>query len=391
MSIVNFGRYEIRRELGRGAMGLVYEAYDPVQDQEVALKVMAINPGASPDSRKRQLERFQREARALALLSHPNVVQVLDRGEIEGRHYFSMELVRGTNLRDRLQFQGPLSVPEIVRLSLDLCSALEHIHAAGVIHRDVKPDNVMLLPDGSARLMDFGIAQIITEAASAPPGGFQGSPAYMSPEQVSGLGVDYRTDLYSLGITIYEAATGRRAVEGDSIPVITHRVVHEYPAPPVGLPPFLQGILMRALQKDPAHRYQSAAVLAEDIHLGRMPAPLAPAPPPAPYANPGYHAPAYARPERTYMGVEPEPPLPPIPTPAPASLAAPTVDIPSIAAFILPGSEAPAAAPRVSCRMHPSVAGTSQCANCGHPMCYTCTLEVPGRGIICRTCAFGRR
>lgn len=381
MSIVNFGRYEIRRELGRGAMGLVYEAHDPVTASDLALKVMAVNPSATPDSRKRQLERFQREARALSFLSHPNVVRVLDQGEIEGRHFFSMELVRGTNLRDRLQFQGPLSLPEIVRLTLDLCGALEHIHTAGVIHRDVKPDNIMLLPDGSAKLMDFGIAQIISEAASAPPGGFQGSPAYMSPEQVSGLGVDYRTDLYSLGITLYEAATGRRAVEGDSIPVITHRVVHEYPPPPVGLPPFVQGILMRALQKDPAHRYQSAAILAEDIQSGRMPAPLAPAPPPQ----------YYAAPERTYLGIEPEPFAPPAYASPPLAVSPVPMGQPTVTEFVLPDNSYLAREVRVFCHMHPAVTGTSHCVSCGRPICYTCTLEVPGRGIICRTCAFGAR
>jgi serine/threonine-protein kinase len=368
-------------------MGLVYEAFDPVEGTEVALKVMAVNPSATPDSRRRQLERFQREARALAALSHPNVVHVLSSGEVEGRHYFSMELVRGTNLRDRLQFQGPLSVPEIMRLALDLCAALEHIHAAGVVHRDVKPDNIMLMPDGSAKLMDFGIAQIVGEAASAPPGGFQGSPAYMSPEQVAGLGVDYRTDIYSLAITLYEASTGRRAVEGDSIPVITHRVVHEYPPAPVGLPPFLQGILMRGLQKDPGHRYQSAAIMAEDVQNGRMPSAPVPAPPPA-----------YTPPERTYLGVAPEPPTPdyyPAPTPAESSqfspfAAPPVASVPAVSEFVLPGGQAPEQV-RSGCRMHPKVASAARCAQCGFPMCYTCTLEVPGRGVICRNCAFGPR
>ena len=387
MSIVNFGRYEIRRELGRGAMGLVYEAFDPVEDTEVALKVMAVNPGASPDSRRRQLERFQREARALSALSHPNVVHVLDAGEVEGRHYFSMELVRGTNLRDRLQFQGPLSVPEIVRLALDVCGALEHIHAAGVVHRDVKPDNIMLMPDGSAKLMDFGIAQIMTEADSAPPGGFQGSPAYMSPEQVAGIGVDYRTDIYSLAITLYEAATGRRAVEGDSIPSITHRVVHEYPPAPVGLPPFLQGILMRALQKDPGHRYQSATIMAEDVWNGRMPsASVQPA------------TPSYSRPEPTYLGVEPEPAPTAFPIPDASNVPAQFSPFsapshggsPSVSEFVLPSAPEPGTV-KVGCRTHPAIAGATQCAQCGYPMCYTCTLEVPGRGVICRTCAFGPR
>jgi serine/threonine protein kinase len=365
MSNVTFGRYEIRRELGRGAMGVVYEAHDPVRGIEVALKVMTVNPSASPDSRKRQLNRFLREARALLELEHPGVVRAFDQGEIDGRHYFSMELVRGTNLRDRLQFQGPLSLPELTRLGLELCEALEHIHQHGVVHRDVKPDNVMLLPDGSAKLMDFGIAQVHGESDSAPVGGFQGSPAYMSPEQVSGLGVDARTDIYSLGITLYEAATGRRAVEGESIPVITHRIAHEYPPAPVGLPPYFQGILMRAITKDPAHRYQSARVMAEDIRAGRMPGAVNP--PPA----------AYARQAPTYLGAQTGS--------TPAS---------TVTDFVLPGMEAapPSRAEgRPACRMHPRVAGVALCVSCKHPMCYTCTLEVPGRGVICRACAFSPR
>jgi serine/threonine-protein kinase len=374
MSSVNFGRYEIRRELGRGAMGVVYEAEDPVRGVDVALKVMTVNPNAAPDSRKRQLERFEREARALGRLSHPNVVAVFEQGEVEGRQFFSMELVRGTNLRDRLQFQGALSVPELLRLVLDIGAALDHIHTRGVVHRDVKPDNIMLLPDGSAKLMDFGIAQLHDETGSAPPGGFQGSPAYMSPEQVSGLGVDARTDIYSLAVTLYEAATGRRAVEGDSIPVITSRVLQEFPPPPVGLPPFLQGILMRALQKNPADRYQSTRTLMEDIRAGRMPQAQAPPPPP----------PARPAPERTYFGTPP------------AGYPSPVAGGPRVTEFLLPGHDPnapgePQAAGRPACRMHPGVAGVALCTSCGHPMCYTCSLEVPGRGVICRTCAFGRR
>jgi serine/threonine-protein kinase len=365
MSNVTFGRYEIRRELGRGAMGVVYEAHDPVRGVDVALKVMTVNPSASPDSRRRQLSRFLREARALSELEHPGVVRAFDQGEVEGRHYFSMELVRGTTLRDRLQFQGPLSVPELTRLAVDLCTALEHIHQHGVVHRDVKPDNVMLMPDGSAKLMDFGIAQVHEDADSAPSGGFQGSPAYMSPEQVSGTGVDARTDVYSLAVTLYEAATGRRAVEGDSIPVITHRVAHEYPPAPVGLPPFFQGVLMRALTKDPFQRYQSARMMGEDIQAGRMPSSLVVAPV------------SYVRSEPAYLGADLEPP-----------------HQPTVTDFVLPDAGFASPPPRDArppCRLHPRVPGAALCVSCQQPMCYTCTLEVPGRGVICRACAFGPR
>jgi len=378
MSSVTFGRYEIRRELGRGAMGVVYEAHDPVLGQDVALKVMTVNPSASPDSRKRQLGRFLREARALSELEHPGVVRAFDQGEYEGRHFFSMELVRGTTLRDRLQFQGALSIPELTRLALDLCTALEHIHMHGVVHRDVKPDNVMLMPDGSTKLMDFGIAQIHEDADSAPAGGFQGSPAYMSPEQVSGLAVDARTDIYSLAVTLYEAATGRRAVEGDSIPVITHRVANEYPPAPVGLPPFFQGILMRALTKDPQQRYQSARVMGEDIAAGRVPSSV---PAPAGFVR---AEPAYLGAEPTYLGADP------------AAVAVEPTGGPGVVVgdFVLPGGAHPSAPrqnTRTACRMHPRVSGVAICASCQQPMCYTCTLEVPGRGVICRSCAFGPR
>jgi len=246
MATVSFGKYEIQRELGRGAMGVVYEAHDPERGVEVALKVMSVPAHYTNAARKRQSERFGREAHALAELCHPNVVRVFDEGEIGGRPYFSMELVRGTNLRDRLQFQGPLSVPELIRLASELCDALEHIHGRGIVHRDVKPDNIMLLPDGRAKLMDFGIAQFQFDDRSRTSGGFQGSPAYMSPEQVAGKPVDGRSDIYSLGVTLYEAATGKRAVQGDSIPEITQKFASEYPPPPVGLPPFLQATLLKA-------------------------------------------------------------------------------------------------------------------------------------------------
>src|SRR5206468_7630156 len=141
------------------------------------LKVLATASGLSPESRKRRVERFYREARALQEISHPNVVRVFDQGEVSGRCFFTMELVRGTTLRDRIQFQGALSVPELVRLVTEIGDALDHIHGRGVVHRDIKPENIMLMPDGSAKLMDFGVAQLMFEEGAVPSGGFHGSPA----------------------------------------------------------------------------------------------------------------------------------------------------------------------------------------------------------------------
>jgi eukaryotic-like serine/threonine-protein kinase len=367
MTGVTFGRYEIKRELGRGAMGVVYEAHDDGRGMGLALKIMNVPASGGPEARRRQVERFYREFRALAELDHPRVVHVYDKGELNGRHYFSMELVSGTTLKDRIQFQGVLSLPELVRLTSEMCEVLDHLHQRGVVHRDIKPENIMLMPDGTSKLMDFGIAQMATDGDLSSLGGFQGSPAYMSPEQVAGQVVDGRCDIYSLAVTLYEAATGRRAFEGETVAEVTHKVVHEYPPPLAGLPLYFQGALIRAMAKDPTHRYSRAGEMAEDIRVGRMPAMSF-----SPVAAP---APAHAPP--VYLGVPaPITPLSSMPvTPLPAG----------------PLPSAGMASPGGMCRRHPSTAGIAVCSLCGQPMCYTCYLEVPGRGLLCRTCAFGPR
>jgi serine/threonine-protein kinase len=399
MSEVSFGKFQIRRELGRGAMGVVYEAHDPSRGTDVALKVLTVASGAAPEAKRRRVERFYREAQALSELSHANIVRVFDRGEVEGRYYFAMEVVRGTTLRDRLQFQGALSLPELVRLTLELCDALEHIHGRGVIHRDIKPENIMLMPDGSAKLMDFGVAELVTGESGASSGGFHGSPAYMSPEQVAGRPVDGRSDLYSLAITLYEAATGKRAVEGDTIPVIIHKVTNEYPPPPSGLPAYFQGALMRAMAKNPNHRYLKAREMAEDIRLGRVPAVNWSALPPPP--SPSLVSPV-AVPSRVYLGADAvaAPPAFSVPEPVAAAPATPAgpVSLPGAADFILPGTAvqptpapplAPAPVQRTSCLIHPAKASVGNCARCSRAICYTCLVEVPQRGTLCRGCAFG--
>jgi serine/threonine protein kinase len=377
MSVVTFGKYQIRRELGRGAMGIVYEATDPERPEPVALKIITVAQSGSPEMKRRQLARFYREAQALSELDHPRVVRLYEQGEIGGRSFFAMEKVSGTTLRDRLSFQGPLSLPELVRLSLELCDALNHIHSRCVVHRDIKPDNVMLLPDGGCKLMDFGIARQALDEDPKELGGFQGSPAYMSPEQVAGKSVDGRADIFSLGITLYEAATGRRAFVGDSVPVIVQKVVNEYPPPPAGLPPYFQAILLRAMAKNPAQRYASAGEMGADVAAARLPRQLGPvaapplAPPPPPYAPP---PPVYLGAD----GVRPVAPyaVPPLGAPAPPS--APTAAPPPAAQ----------AGPRAACRLHPRLAAVAACEHCGNPMCYTCMVEVPTRGRICRPCAY---
>lgn len=401
MTPYTVGKYEIRRELGRGAMGVVYEAHDLSQGIDVALKVMAGTPGTT-EQRRSQQRRFDREAKVLARLNHPRVVRLFEQGQLNGRHYFAMELVRGTTLRDRLRFQGPLSGPEVTRLALELCDALEHLRFHEVVHRDIKPENLMLLPDGSVMLMDFGVAWAGSESegTSSCATGFQGSPSYMSPEQVAGHPVDHRSDIYSLAVTLYEAATGRRAVEGESIPEITHKVATEYPLPPAGLPPFFQTILLRAMAKDPASRYSTAAELASDLRAGRTPI-LGPMPIVAPQPA---AIPVVASMPRTFLGAAPDevtaasplmpPPVPPAslenwmppsiplrpPPPPPSDLvSAPRGQV---------GSSTEPGAGVLPCRLHPTVAGIARCGECGNPLCYHCLLETPARGVICRACGF---
>jgi serine/threonine-protein kinase len=363
-----FGKYEILRELGRGAMGVVYEARDPSNGVEVALKVMSPPSRKTKEAEKRQQERFGREARALSGLNHPHVVHLSERGEIGGRPYFCMELVRGSTLKERLHQQGPLSLPELVRLAHELSGALDYIHSHGVVHRDVKPENIMLQPDGRAKLMDFGVAQLLSFEDLTSLGGFHGSPAYMAPEQVAGGLVDARTDVYALGITLYEAATARRAVEGDSIPVIVQKVAREYPPPPPGLPLYFQAILMRAMSKDPAHRYQRAGELAEDLRMGRIPEVTfshVPAATPPPAAAPG----ASPVPDSVYFGA-------PIPNP------------PAFAVGAAPAPAPPAVATRIACPAHPYATSVGSCTRCRRPICNACLVELPQQMILCRDCLF---
>lgn len=392
MANITFGRYEIIRELGRGAMGIVYEAHDPVRGVDVALKVMTVAKGATPDAKKRQLDRFNQEARCLAAMSHPGVTHLYDQGEVRGRHYFAMELVRGTTLKDRVHMQGPLSTAELIRMALELCEALAHVHEQGVVHRDVKPDNIMLMSDGSAKLMDFGIAQMIGGSASAHTSGFQGSPAYMSPEQVQGKVIDRRSDIYSLAVTLYEAATGKRAVDGETIPVIAHQVTNEFPPPPAGLPPFMQAILMRALTKDADQRYQYASEMSADLRAAQSGLPLSrtaasPSPPapqtPAPTQQPIYSAPpAHTPPAPSYMGSAPAP------DPREMAHAVTASTTPSLSEFA--GNLTPTTPPPPACFLHRDAASTALCTQCKNPLCYSCLIETPTRGILCRVCAYPR-
>ena len=271
------GKYRIIREIAR-SNDIVYEAIDPTMARRVAVKELQLPPHLAGAQKRERIERFYREAKAAGTLSHRNIVTIHDVGQENDRHFLVMEYLEGQSLRDILQMQGALPLKETVEITLQLCDALAYAHSRGVVHRDIKPDNVHILPGGVIKLTDFGIARITAEPSITTQGQVFGTPSYMSPEQVASHTVDHRTDLFSLGITLYEMLTGRKPFIGDSVITITYNIMNNQPAMPVGIPQALQQILQRALAKDPNLRYQNAAAMAADLRAEKF-ALTAPTPP----------------------------------------------------------------------------------------------------------------
>jgi eukaryotic-like serine/threonine-protein kinase len=260
------GRYKILGELGRGAMGIVYKAEDPNLDRVVALKTIIIEEGAEGAAEYRK--RFFLEAKAAGKLNHPSVVTTFDCGDHDGMAYLAMEFVDGTDLRTRLTEEGvtPLEAVEIVR---QVAEGLAYAHQRGVVHRDIKPANIMLDAQGRAKLMDFGLARMRLADHKTTTGMVLGTPRYMSPEQIAGEPVDARSDIFSLGIVLYETLTGTRLFSGEGIEQVQHSILNVDPVPPTrvtpGLPAMLDFVVARALKRDPAVRYQDARELAADL------------------------------------------------------------------------------------------------------------------------------
>ena len=263
------GKYRIVREIAR-SNDIVYEAIDPTMARRVAIKELQLPPHLAGAQKRERIERFYREAKAAGTLSHRNIVTIYDVGQENDRHFLVMEYLEGQSLRDILQMQGALPLKETIEIALQLCDALAYAHSRGVVHRDVKPDNVHILPGGVVKLTDFGIARITAEPSITSQGQVFGTPSYMSPEQVASHTVDHRTDLFSLGITLYEMLSGRKPFTGDSVITITYNIMNMQPAMPVGLPGPLQQVLQRALAKDPTLRYQNAAMLAADLRAEKF-------------------------------------------------------------------------------------------------------------------------
>jgi eukaryotic-like serine/threonine-protein kinase len=263
------GRYKILGELGRGAMGIVYKAEDPNLDRVVALKTIVLE--ADAEGRKEYERRFFLEAKAAGKLNHPNIVTVYDFGEEDGVAYLAMELVEGKDLRERLKLKAGEGLPaaDAVDVAQQIAEGLGYAHERGIVHRDVKPGNIMLQPRGQAKIMDFGLARMRVADHKTSTGMVLGTPKYMSPEQVAGEPVDQRSDIFSLGIVLHEMLTGARLFAGEDAPQMMHNVVHMEHEPPTRikpeLPAMLDFIVARALKKDPALRYQDAFEFSADL------------------------------------------------------------------------------------------------------------------------------
>jgi len=259
------GRYRIVSELGRGAMGVVYKAEDPNLDRLVALKTIIL---PDDDSVRREYEkRFFLEAKAAGKLTHPHIVTTFDCGEHDGTVYMAMELLEGTDLRTRMMKEGVTAL-EAVEIARQVADGLGYAHERGIVHRDIKPGNIMLNA-GAAKIMDFGLARMRMSDHKTSTGMVLGTPRYMSPEQISGEPVDQRSDLFSLGIVLYEMLTGTRLYSGENIEQVEHAITTTEHVPPTrvvpGLPAMLDFVVARALKKDAKQRYQDARELAADL------------------------------------------------------------------------------------------------------------------------------
>ena len=255
--VQKIGRYEIEGTIGRGAMGVVYRARDPIIGRALAVKVVSLSGGLADDAKEEYRQRFFREAQAAGNLHHPNIVTVFDAGEERGVPYIVMELVEGESLSQRLKRAGKLSVEEASSIAKQVAAGLAYAHEKGVVHRDIKPANILLDAKGRAAITDFGVARLSASDLTRT-GEVLGTPNFMSPEQVLGQALDGRSDLFSLGVVYYLMLTGERPFKGEEVSAICYNVVHSEPAPPVSalsLPGEVAGVLERLLRKNPAERF----------------------------------------------------------------------------------------------------------------------------------------
>lgn len=262
------GRYEIIKTIGQGAMGLVYKAKDPAIDRTVAIKTIREDSNLFAKDAEEVKKRFRREAQVAGRLSHPGIVTIYDVGGEGGLFYIVMEYVEGDTLDKIIDSKHLPDVDKTIDLMLQVCDAIGYAHKNGIVHRDIKPANIMIVDKRYVKVMDFGIARIASSDMTQV-GKIMGTPNYMSPEQVMGAKVDNRTDIFSMGVILYELLTGEKAFPGESITTVIYRILHEHPTPPkklrLQLPSSLDYIVNKAMSKEIEKRYQSMEEFAKDL------------------------------------------------------------------------------------------------------------------------------
>lgn len=251
------GKYQILREIAR-SNDIVYEAYDPVMNRRVALKELSMPAGATEPQREDRVRRFLREAKAAGSLAHPNVVTIYEYGEDTGRQYIAMEYLDGQNLRNMLDTKGFIEPKRAIEIVIEVLNGLEFAHSHGVIHRDIKPDNIQLLENGEVKITDFGIARLTFEPNLTMDGQVFGTPSYMSPEQINGREIDARSDVFSVGVILYEMVAGQKPFTGDNVVSITYAIMNTEPDQPTQCPPGLWQVIRQAVDKSPQLRWSGA-------------------------------------------------------------------------------------------------------------------------------------
>lgn len=263
---MQYGRYEIIKKIGKGGMGVVYHAHDPQIDRSVALKVLREDRVVSEDF----VLRFFKEAKFIGRLSHPNIVTVYDVGRDHGTIYIAMEYLQGQPFNEVIR-SGRLSIGQIIDIALQVANALGYAHEKGIVHRDIKPSNIILTNEGDVKLTDFGIARAedSNAAQQTQTGVILGTPFYMSPEQVMGKKIDGRSDLFSLGVILYELIVGRKPFKGDHFTAIFRAITDDIPVAPLkidnSIPQSLSDLIMKALSKNPDERFQTSKEMRDAL------------------------------------------------------------------------------------------------------------------------------